>query len=68
MIAFEVFGSVLPFSILGLVQILHDFGACRLRPFEVCSDIINEYRKALCLVSAAPRLGRHRFQLGVQQL
>jgi hypothetical protein len=49
--AFKVCGSVLPLAIDGLVEILHDLGACRLRSFEVRINIIDEYSQALSLMS-----------------
>lgn len=47
--SFQVFGSVLPLAVGGLMQILHDPGACRLRVFEVPVNIADEYRQALCV-------------------
>lgn len=44
--AFEIFDSILAFAIFGLVQVLHDLGACRLRSCEVRIHIVDEYRAA----------------------
>ena len=49
--AFYILDSILAFAIFGLVQFLHNFGTCGLRAFEVCIDILDEYREALSLVS-----------------
>jgi hypothetical protein len=49
--AFHVFGSILSFAIFGLVQVLHDLGACRLRSFEVRINIVDEDCEALSMVA-----------------
>jgi hypothetical protein len=48
--AFKVFHSVLPFTVFGLVQILHNLSPSRLRSFKVRINIIDEYREALSLM------------------
>lgn len=45
--AFQVFDSILPLAVGGLVQVLHDPGACRPRSFEVRIHILDEYGEAL---------------------
>src|SRR5579872_1480064 len=52
--AFQILGSVLAFAIGGFMEILHDFDACRLRPFEMRVHIVDEYGQAL---TPAPGLG-----------
>jgi hypothetical protein len=48
--AFKVFHSVLPFSVFGLVQILHNFSPSRLRFVKVRINIVEEYCEALSLM------------------
>ena len=48
--AFQVFHSVLPLAVGGLVQVLHDLGSCQLRSFAVRIDIVHKHGKALRLV------------------
>src|SRR5712691_8513345 len=43
----EIFRSILPFAILGLVQLLHDLRARRLRPAKMPIDVLHERRQAL---------------------
>src|SRR4029077_18994095 len=46
-VTFEIFDSVLSFTIDGLMQILYDFGACRFRSAEVRINVIDEHCQGL---------------------
>ncbi len=71
--AFEVFHSVLPFAVFGLVQILHDLSSCRLCSFKVRVNVFDEDCKALSLVpdlrgAGGPRPGAIEHDPGIAEM
>ena len=70
---FQVFDSVLAFAIKGLMQILDDLRARRLRPFKVRIDIFDEDSQALRVMSNlrrthAPRPRAVQHDPGIAQM
>ena len=49
--ALQILDAILVFAIFGLVRVLRDLGASRLRPFEMRVNIVDEYCEALSLES-----------------
>lgn len=56
MVPFEVFDSILPFTVNSHVEFLLDLAACRFHPGEVRLDIVDKHGERLSSVSQLRRV------------